>query len=120
MHTSEGHDPSDVAYRFRSGADWFVASEQPDVQVLRLGANSERAVDLFQGLIGNLATTFDLSIESLRDRLAWRGVDCGRSEVREVIARLKLLLASSGGVEIAAYSADDQLTLTPELEIFIY
>ncbi|MEP6764485.1 MAG: hypothetical protein ABJB66_09255 [Gemmatimonadaceae bacterium] len=120
MHTSEGHDSSDAAYRFRSGADWFVATDQPDLQVLRLGANSERAIDLFHGLIGGLPDTVDFSMESLRDRLAWKGIDCNRSAVREVIARLKLLLASYGGVEIAAYSADDQLTLTPELEIFIY
>ena len=120
MPIADGHDSSDVALRFRSGADWFVASEQGDVQVLRIGATSERAVDLFHSLVGGLATTVDVAVESLRDRLAWKGVDCNRSDVRDVIARLKLLLASCGGVEIAAYSTDDQLTLTPELEVFVY
>ncbi|MDQ6611744.1 MAG: hypothetical protein M3Y64_04865, partial [Gemmatimonadota bacterium] len=42
------------------------------------------------------------------------------NEVRDTVARLKLLLSSYGGVEIAAYTGEDQITLTPELEVFVY
>ena len=41
-------------------------------------------------------------------------------DVRDAIARLKVPLATYGGVEISLYTADDQLTLTPQLELFIY
>ena len=36
------------------------------------------------------------------------------------IARLKILLARYGGVELSVYTGDDQLTLNPYLELFIY
>ena len=91
-----------------------------DVQILRIGANSERAVDLFHGLLAALPNTVNIAIESLRDCLAWRGDECSRNDVRDAVARLKLLLSSYGGVEIAAYSLADQITLTPELEVFVY
>ena len=35
-------------------------------------------------------------------------------------ARLKVLLSSFGGVEMTFFTADDQLTLTPQLELVIY
>jgi hypothetical protein len=40
--------------------------------------------------------------------------------VREAIARLKILLARYGGAEVSVYTPDDQLTLNPYLEMFIY
>ena len=40
--------------------------------------------------------------------------------MREAVARLKILLARYGGVELAVFTADDQLTLNPYLELFIY
>ena len=42
------------------------------------------------------------------------------TDVRDAIARLKTALAASGGVEIAVYTSEDQLTLNPVLELFIY
>ena len=41
-------------------------------------------------------------------------------DVRDTIARLKLLLARFGGVELSVYTPEDQLTLNPHLELFIY
>ena len=43
-----------------------------------------------------------------------------KSESREALARLKILLARYGGVEFSVYTSDDQLTLNPYLELFIY
>jgi len=40
--------------------------------------------------------------------------------VREVIARMKSPLSTFGGVEFAVYTSEDQLTLNPHLELFIY
>ncbi|MGV3710213.1 MAG: hypothetical protein ACO1Q7_15360, partial [Gemmatimonas sp.] len=61
-----------------------------------------------------------VSISSLRDRKSWWDNACARSETRDVLARLKLLLAGYGGVEFAIYTSEDQLTLTPELELILY
>jgi hypothetical protein len=40
--------------------------------------------------------------------------------VRDAIARLKVPLATYGGVELSLYTPDDQLTLTPQLELYIF
>ena len=41
-------------------------------------------------------------------------------DVREQIARLKVLLGRYGGVELLVYTSEDQLTLNPYLELFVY
>ena len=41
-------------------------------------------------------------------------------DFRDAVARLKVPLSTYGGVEIAAYTPDDQLTLTPDLELYAY
>lgn len=109
-----------MASRFRSGADWFVHSTLGGIHTLRIGANSDRAVDLVHALAARLPAEIHVSIESVRERQAWSGGNVSRADTRDVLARLKLLLASYGGVEIALYSSDDQLTLTPELEVVVY
>ena len=42
------------------------------------------------------------------------------SDGREARARLKVVLARFGGVDFTVYTPDDQLTLNPYLELFIY
>jgi hypothetical protein len=37
-----------------------------------------------------------------------------------MIARLRLLLARYGGTEMSVFNSEDQLSLNPELELFIY
>jgi hypothetical protein len=36
------------------------------------------------------------------------------------MARLKAPLANAGGVEIAVYTADDQISLSRQVELFVY
>lgn len=111
---------SDIALRFRSGADWFTVSELDGLFTCVIGANSERAVDLLQSLSLEFPETFSVSISSLRERLSWWDNACSRAEVRDVLSRLRVLLAGYGGVEFAIYTSDDQITLTPELQLVIY
>ena len=112
--------PSDFALRFRSSADWFTHSELDGLYTSVIGANSERAVDLMHTLAWQFPETLSVSISSVRERKSWWDNACSRSETRDAIARLKLLLAGYGGVEFAIYTNDDQLTLTPELELILY
>ena len=111
---------SDFALRFRSSADWFTHSELDGIHTSIIGANSERAVDLMHTLAWQFPESVSVSISSLRDRKSWWDNACSRTETRDVLARLKLLLAGYGGVEFAIYTNEDQLTLTPELELILY
>lgn len=106
--------------RFRSGADDFTFRQDGDVYEARVVANAERVVDLLHSLGEHLPPAVDFHVEDRRERVAWRGVAVALPDVRDAIARLKAPLAAYGGVELAVYTADDQLTLTPDLELFIY
>jgi hypothetical protein len=116
-----GRQPAaSVWRRFRSGADEFTFAEGDTHYEARVVANAERAVDLFFVLTEQLPPAVDVWLEDVRGRRAWRGADVALPDVREAVARLKVVLAAYGGVELAVYSADDQLTLTPDLELYAY
>jgi len=106
--------------RYGRTPEWFLASKDRDVHVARVGVIAERAVDLLHLLADQLDPVVDLVIESLRDGVKWSGELLALPDVREAVGRLRLLLAMYGGVEITIVTADDQLTLTPELELAIY
>ena len=106
--------------RFRSGADEFTFAEGDGHFEARVAPNAERAVDLLYVLTEQLPPAVDVWIEDVRGRRAWRGTDVALPEVREAVARLKVPLAAYGGVELAVYSGEDQLTLTTELELYVY
>jgi hypothetical protein len=50
----------------------------------------------------------------------WEGQTIALPDVRDTVARLKAPLASFGGVEITVFTPEDQITLNPVLELFIY
>ena len=106
--------------RFRAGADGFTFVKEEDYYAAHIVANAERVVDLFHVLTAQLPPAVDISITDARTKRAWKGENVALPDVREAIARLKVPLAASGGVEFAVYSPDDQITLNPQLELFIY
>lgn len=109
-----------TAERFGRSAEWFVASQDGDVHIARVGVIAERAVDLLHLLADQLDPAVDVVIESLRDGVKWSGDLLALPDVREAVGRLRLLLATYGGVELTIVTPDDQLTLTPELALVIY
>jgi hypothetical protein len=116
-----GRQPAaSVWRRFRSGTDEFTFVEEDGVYEARVATNAERAVDLLYVLTEQLPPAVDVSLEDVRGRRAWRGLDVALPDLREAVARLKVTLAAYGGVELAVYSTDDQLTLTPDLELYVY
>src|SRR5215213_4725441 len=105
-----GRQPETTVWRrFRSGLDGFTFLKEENHYSAHVVANAERVVDLFHALI-----------EDLRTDRKWQGHDVALPDVRDVMARLKVPLASHGGVEFSVYSSEDQLTLNQHLELFVY
>lgn len=116
-----GRNPDITVWkRFRSGVDGFTFEKEGDHYEAYIAANAERVVDLFHTLSEQLPPAIDVAIGDLRSETTWLGESVALPDVRDAVARLKVPLATYGGVEISLYTPDDQLTLTPQLELFIY
>jgi hypothetical protein len=106
--------------RFRASSDGFTFSEDDGVFVAHVVANAERVVDLFWTLSELLSPAVDVHIEELRSSSSWKGEALPLPDVRDVIARLRLLIARYGGMEVSVFDAEDQLSLNAHLELYIY
>lgn len=106
--------------RFRAGTDGFSFIHEDQYYAAQVAANAERVVDLFHALTEHLPPAVDVALEDVRSGLTWNGENIALPDVREVIARMKSPLSTFGGVEFAVFTGEDQLTLNPHLELFIY
>lgn len=106
--------------RFRASSDSFTFTEEDGVYTAHAVANAERIVDLFWNLSEMLGPAIDFHIDDLRSGRSWHGESLPLPDVRDTIARLRLLLARYGGIQISIYSSEDQLSLNEHLELFIY
>ena len=111
---------STVWKRFRSGQDGFTFTRTGDIYEAKVVANAERVVDLFYTLAELMAPAVDVYIHDARSKSTWSGQTMALPDVRDAVARLKVPLSTYGGVEITLYTPEDQLTLSAELELFIY
>lgn len=116
-----GRQPeTSVWKRFRSAADGFVFTKEEDYYSAHVVAHAERIVDLFVALMEQLPPAIDLAISDARRSRKWHGERLPLPDVRDAFTRLKTLVAGAGGIEIAVFSGEDQLTLNPMLELFVY
>jgi len=116
-----GRQPEGSVWRrFRAGTDGFSFIREDDYYAAHVAANAERVVDLFHALTEHLPPAVDVALEDVRSGLSWKGENIALPDVREVIARMKSPLSTFGGVEFAVYTSEDQLTLNPHLELYIY
>jgi hypothetical protein len=106
--------------RFRSNADGFTFIEEGDHYSAHVVANAERVVDLFHALSEQLSPAVDVVIDDSRSGAVWKGESLALPDVRDAIARLKVLLSQHGGVELSVFTTEDQLTLNQQLELFVY
>ena len=111
---------STVWKRFRSGHDGFTFTRAGDIYEAKVVANAERVVDLFYTLSELMAPAVDVHIHDARTKTTWNGQTIALPDVRDAVARLKVPLSTYGGVEITIFTPEDQLTLSPQLELFIY
>jgi hypothetical protein len=106
--------------RFRASSDGFTFSEDEGVYTAHVVANAERIVDLFWTLSELLSPAVDLHVDDGRSGRVWKGEALPLPDVRDAVARLRLLIARYGGMEISIFDAEDQLSLNEHLELFIY
>lgn len=106
--------------RFRAGNEGFTFLKESDYYAAHVVAAAERITDLFHALLEEMPPAVDVAIEDHRGGATWKGTGLALPDVREAIARVKSLVASHGGVEIAIYTSEDQVTLNAYLELFIY
>lgn len=106
--------------RFRSGHDGFTFTRTGDIYEAKVVANAERVVDLFFTLSELMAPAVDVYIRDMRSQTTWSGETVALPDIRDAVARLKVPLSTYGGVEVTLFSPDDQMTLTPQLELYIY
>jgi hypothetical protein len=106
--------------RFKVGADAFTFNSEDGYFSSHVVANAERVVDLLHALAEHFPPAVDVALEDLRSGRSWKGESLPLDDVREQIARLKVLLGRYGGVEFSIYTSEDQLTLNPYLELFVY
>jgi hypothetical protein len=106
--------------RFRPAADVFAMRKEGDVFVAEVRASPERAVELFHELTEHMPEIVDLSLDCLRTGRQYVGEGLHLSEVTDTVARLKVPLAASGGVELSVYTSEEQLCLSQMLGLWIY
>ena len=109
-----------IAGRFRSGEAVFSIETRDGLVAVRVGAGMEQSVELLHALTEHLPPVVDCAIDCLRSKRRFVGEGLSLPEVRESIGRLKVALVQSGGVELAVYTAEDQLVLSPMLDLWIY
>ncbi len=109
-----------VSGRFRPAADVFCMRREGDVYVAEVRASPERTVELFHDLTEQMPPIVDLALDCLRTRRKYVGEGLNLAEVVETVARLKVPLAASGGIELSVYTGDEQLCLSPILDLWIY
>ncbi len=110
----------EISQRFGRTTECFVVTRADDVVIARVCGGAEWIVDLFHTLLLQLDPAVDMDVESHRDGRAWQGQLLALPDVREVLGRLRLLLATFGGVEVTVSSAEAQVSLTPELVVVLY
>lgn len=106
--------------RFRAGTDGFTFSREGEYYEAHVAATAERVVDLLHALLEHLSPAIEVVIEDRRTGRVWKGESVALPDFRDAVARLKVPLSNYGGAEISAYTAEDQLTLTPDLELYAY
>jgi hypothetical protein len=109
-----------VANRFADPTAVFRSTREGDLYVTNVAATMERSVDLLHSLAEHLPQVVDLSLECVRSGRRFVGEGLSLPEVRESIARLKVPLVQSGGVELTVYTSEDQLALSPMLDLWVY
>ena len=107
--------------RFRTAPEGFTAvREEDDYWAFHVVCGAARIVDLHAALLGEFSATVSVAIDDRHAHRAWKGDACPAAAVRDAVAALRAPLTALGGIEITVFTENDQVTLNPMLELFIY
>jgi hypothetical protein len=115
--------PKDISYwgRFHAAAEGFTVQHDEEGGLWQLHAVvGARAVDLFLSLLHELAGPVSIAIEDGHAHRSWKGDGLQTDAVRAAFAPLRDPLIAESGFELTVFNGDDQVTLNPVREIFIY
>ena len=116
-----GPHPEAIIWRhFRAEGDGFVFAERGAVCEAHILANADRVVELFLALAEHLPPAVQLAVDDVRTGERWHGEALALVEVRDAVARLKGVISFHAGVELTVFGPDDQLSITPNLDIFVF
>lgn len=114
------HTDASIWRHFRGDGDGFTFGERDGVSEAIVMANADRVVELFLALAEHLPPAVAVEVHDHRSGARWRGEDLALVDVRDAVARIKGAVAMYAGVEVTLTGSDDQLTITPNLELFVY
>lgn len=106
--------------RIRGNMDGFVFGRRRGVFEARIHANADRAIDLFLACFDHLPPALSLDVDDARSGDRWIGAELANDEVRDAVARAKLQVSRTAGMEITVFNEEEQLTLTPNLQVVVY
>ena len=116
-----GHEhESQIWHRFRFPIEGFVVNDRAGMFEARVVANASWILDLFLALSERLRPRVGVALDDVRSQRRWRNSALLLSDARDAMIRLRPPLLAHAGVEFAIFDEDDQVTLTPHLELFIY
>ncbi len=111
---------STIWQRFHGADDGFTVRGLDGVVEVLVRSNADRVVDLFLALAEELPPAVSIVAEDVRTSSRWTGSALALPDVSNALARLKLTLTTYAGAEICIFSPDEQLTLTPSLELYAH
>lgn len=111
---------STVWQRFHPARDGFTVRHLDGVVEVLVRSNAERVVDLFLALAEELPPAVSIFIDDVRSSTRFTGAELALPDVLEAVGRLKLPLTTYAGAEISIFSPDEQVTLTPSLELYLH
>lgn len=111
---------STIWQRFHAARDGFMVRRVDGVVEVLVRSSAERAVDLFVALTEELPPAVSVYIEDVRTSSKWSGTGLALPDVTQTLARQQISLTTFGGAEISIFSPDEQLTLTPGLQLYIH
>jgi hypothetical protein len=111
---------AEVWNRFRLPQEGFVVAEDRGLFEARIVANADWAIDLFLVLADRLGDTVRVAVEDYRNARRWSGAEVKTARARDAILHVRPLLIRYAGVECSLSDDEDQVTLTPHLEVFVY
>lgn len=129
--------PPEVWQRFRLPDEGFEFGEAGSLYRARIVAGSQRALSHFHALIGYLASSVSLRLQDIRPVdphqpretedeqvlagfASWQGDGLDQEKVRIAMHGARGVLAREGGVEVAVFDDEDQVSLGPNLDVFVY